>query len=282
MKVLKYRSALAGVCVAALSVFLFTACEKESDATGIDEPVSKFEKFKRLTFSSGSTSTSTSSTSSGTFSGGGGSISFSGNGDGDNQFADAEASGPDFTDPQSTDIEFAVNEGLPNLTGGGSISIDGEDYDVLFGFCANSDITSQWSLRDTNNVQVFVGIVGDKDKLSLDNIGNALSDPNNSPIEFFIYAFSYNGGSNIGGFELFENSDAGDIGTAAFVMAVSFGKDENGDPMTYSWFGTSGNVNFSGNQVLMSGVELSMLEQGKLSNEKVDVEANIECVQAEE
>lgn len=64
MKTMKYRSVFGTLCVAALSVFLFTACEKESDSVnGSPTKADRLSKFKSLVFSGSGTGGATSSTS---------------------------------------------------------------------------------------------------------------------------------------------------------------------------------------------------------------------------
>ena len=282
MKTLKYRSAFAGLMVAALSVFLFTACEKDSDG---GEPASKpsvVDKFQRLTFNSGSTSTSTSSTSSGTFTGGGGSISYTPPGGGSNStFTPAESDGPAFTDPMAKGNSFDVNGALG--FGGGTITVDGDDIDLIFGLCADSDIFDSWSLADTNNVKAFIGIGGEFDSDDPAEIfgGDDNTGPADLGVEIFFYIFSYNGGSELGSFDLFEGNN-GKPGKTAFILAVTFGEDENGSPTTYNWFATAGSATFAGDNVFLSGVELTMLASGGLGDETVSLSGNLSCFQVPE
>lgn len=275
MKTLKYRSAFAGLMVAALSVFLFTACEKDSDG---DAPASKpsvLEKFQRLTFNSGSTSTSTSSTSSGTFTGGGGSISYTPPSGGNSTFTSAEDQGPAFTDPMTKGNSFDITGGLG--VGGGSITVDGEKIDLLFGLCADEDFTGGFSLPDTNNVKLFLGIGGDFDSDDPSEIfAGQSSNPADAGVEIFFYIFSYNGGSDLGSFDLFEGND-GEVDKAAFILAVTFGKDENGDPTSDTWFGTKGSATFAGSQVFLSGVEMTKLGNMGLGDETASLSGNLTC-----
>ena len=221
---MKYRSAFAGICVAALSVFLFTACEKDSDGDGPAKP-DRISKFERLTFSSGSSSTSTSSTSSGTFTGGGGNISYAPPGSGtEGTFTSADPEGPAFTDPQSTGNSFDIR-GASFGQGGGTITIDGETTDLAYAFCANTDLFDLFDFDgddgDNEDLNIFIGIGGDLDLSQIESGG----DSSENPIDLLVYVFSYGGGSDIGDFGDFEDGE--DLDGVAFILVVTF--DDNGD-----------------------------------------------------
>lgn len=278
MKTLKYRSAFAGIMVAALSVFLFTACEKESDSPAAPQN-SKLEKFKRLTFSGGN-STSTTSTSSGTFTGGGGSVSFSGAGDGMNnsQFAPAPSGNSvSFTDPGATGNSFNISSlGL----GGGTVTFNGTSYNVALGICVSDGsfvpVGSDSTQRGQEpNIRGFIGIAGDID---VDAFVRGEDEAEDLGAELTIFVFSYNGGTSIADIDELD----GDNPRGAFVFVGKTVSGPNGDKDVELYFATRGSVSFSDGSVVMSGVRmegLDLSEGNTLST--ATMSALIECVEIE-
>jgi len=285
MKTMKYRSIFAAFTAVALSVFLFTSCEKESD--GEAEKSNRIEKFKRLQFSTGSASSSTNS-GSGTFIGNGSNISYVPPGNASSaQFAPAPSGNANgFTNPNSTGTNFVVDRSFGE--GGGTVTIDGERYDMDFAFCAEADFlgffddeedsTSSGS-GDGPDVNIFVGIAGE---FSFDSDSSSSDGPE---LDLVLYAFSYNGGQNISGFDTFE----GDLSSrfkGAFIIAVAYEENEFGDSEAVFYFATQGSLAFSGSEVLMSGVRMTKVDMGSngdangLSGDMVNLAANLTCVQA--
>gem|GEM_PF-1388253 len=292
MKTMKYRSISALAVATMLSVFLFTSCEKESDGDfgNYDEaPANRLEKFKRLKFSGSSAEGSTTdSQGSGTFIGNGNNVSYTGaESTGNSQFVpenpeDAERG---FTDPMSSGPEFAVFN--PFSAGGGSLTIDGEDFDLDFGFCAESDVLQIFGGSDSSNqggedspanLQLFIGVSGDFDpsKVGENDLG----------VDLIFYAFSYNGATKIGDFTDFEGED--DPENLAFVIAVKFGKNEMGEPSGDFFFATEGSINFAGSEVIINGAKMAKVEFGEqgmdnsLGSKLVDLSASLECVSADD
>lgn len=286
MKTLKYRSAFAGLMVATLSVFLFTACEKESDGEPIP-PKSRLEKFLRLTFSSGSTSTSTSSTSSGTFTGGGGSLTYTPPTGGSNaSFTSTESDGPAYTDPKSRGNTFSVNSSFGE--GGGSFSIDGKEYKLALAFCSDAIFGPVgFSVGDTaSESKLFVGIATNDGELDFSGLGDAgnADQSGNFPIDALVYVWSFGGSSDIGSFDSFENDDRL---RGSFVFVVDYPEtydpDQMGDPWKF-YFATSGSASFDGDNVLLAGVELQEIDlnnDGK-KGKTVDLLADFSCIAAPE
>lgn len=284
MKTMKYRSIFAAFTAVALSVFLFTSCEKESD--GEAERGNRLEKFKRLQFSTGSASSSTNS-GSGTFIGNGSNISYvPPGGAGSAQFAPAPSGNANgFTNPNSTGTNFVVDRSFGE--GGGSVTIDGERYDMDFAFCAEADFlgffdngsdSSSSGNGDGPELNLFVGIAGE---FSFDGADSSSSD--GPGLDLVLYAFSYNGGQQISSFDTFEG-DLGKRFKGAFIIAVAFGENEQGETEEAFYFATGGSLAFSGSEVLMSGVTMTKVEIGSESNgltgETANLAANLTCVQA--
>lgn len=286
MKTMKYRSVFGTLCAAALSVFLFTACEKESDGISGSTNKDRLEKFKRLQFTGSGAETSTSSTGgSGTFSGtGSSSISYTpptgGNGPGNGAtWAPTTPNEAEFTDPMSTGPVFAVS--TPFSSGGGAVTFGNKSYDLNFGFCASSDIFGSFSPDSANSesdLEVFIGVSGDFD------ISMAGEDePDDLGIGLILYVFSYGGSSQIGSFENFEEGSAEN---SAFVMVVEFEPGEDEDAVIH--FAKSGTVDFSGSTVTLSNVQMAkvietMIEPGQyldeLSSNTKKLDALLECFQ---
>lgn len=280
MKTMKYRSIFAAFTAVALSVFLFTSCEKESGDAEIYKP-NRLEKFKRLKFTSGSASTSTNS-GTGTFIGNGSSsISYVPPGDGGSaQFAPVSAGNNNgFTNPNSAGPNFVVERSFGQ--GGGSVTIDGDRYDMDFAFCAEADFfgffgdegDSTSNDGDGPDLNMFIGIAGN---FSFDSLSNS-----DLGLDLILYVFSYNGGATVGTFDDFED-DLSDNFKGAFIIGVAFEEDENGDKQEAFYFGTQGSVAFAGEEVLMSGVKLAKVELGSnsnsLTNEEVNMSADLTCV----
>jgi len=269
MKTLKYRSAFVGIMAATLSVFLFTACEKESDSEPAQER-SRIEKFSRLSFT-----TESSSGSGGSYTGNNGSVTYTQPGASNSSFSGAEGSQPSFTDPRSRGNSFAVSS--PFSFGGGSVNIDGTDFPLSIAICANEDLFDIFEFEEGEENEgpefdLFIGVAGDFE------FG---PDQEELPLDLLVYAISYNGGSQLGSYESFENDD--EIGEAAFVIVVEYSGNE-GEPNF--WFGTDGAVSFSGPDVLLAGVELSKVDlesaMGGLTRETVSMTGDLSCVEAPE
>lgn len=272
MKNLKYRSIFGALATAALSVFLFTACEKESDGYGTPQKPDRLSKFKSLTFSGGSASTTTNS-GSGTFIGNNNSVNFtSPDNSGGNEFvpASAAASENEFTDPMSTESSFVISNGF--TFGGGTVSLGGKSYTIDLGFCASSDVfgfSPGQGGSSNEELDVFIGVSGNFD------IGQLESDSGEFPVDLILYVFSYNGGSNIGSFTDFE---VGEAGNGAFVIAVEFDKVHQDGKL---YFSTSGSVDFAGSSVTLSSIQmaeiLESIEGDELGNKTVPLQAFLEC-----
>lgn len=248
MKTLKYRSVLGALATAVLSVFLFTACEKESDGYSTPQKPDRLSKFKSLTYT-GSNSTTTSNTGSGTFLGNNSNITFTppgGAGSSEAQFAPAGESDNSFTDPMSTESSFVISNGI--TFGSGTVSLDGVSYDIDLGFCASSDIfgiTPGEGGSETEGLDVFIGVSGDFNLEELD-------DTTEMPFNLLLFVLSYNGGSNIGSFDDFE---MGEANNGAFVVAAKFDGDfEDGVKL---YFSTSGTVDFAGSNVTLSSISMA-------------------------
>lgn len=274
MKTMKYRSILATITAVALSVFLFTSCEKESDNPGSSNG-DRLEKFKRLQFSTASTSSTTNS-GSGTFVGNGNNVSFVSTDGPKANFTPASSGNSNgFTDPKSTGTSFIVDQSFG--FGGGSVTIDGKEIDLDFAFCAEADFLGVFNSNDTteneNELNLFVGISGD---FSLDSSSS-------DGIDLILYVFSYNGGSEIGNFLDFES---GEFDEGAFVIAVAYEEDEQGNREQILYFGTEGSVIFDGSNVLLSTVEMMKVEEGNdghsLGSETATLDAALECITYEE
>ncbi|MEQ8625035.1 MAG: hypothetical protein RJQ00_11120 [Vicingaceae bacterium] len=278
MKTMKYRSVFSVLCTAALSVFLFTSCEKESDNVGGSGDGDRLEKFKRLEFTGsggGATGSSTSSSGSGTFiGGGGGNISYippSGAGN-SSQFAPTVQGGGEFTDPMSTSSTFAVS--TPFSIGGGSFTLGSQTYQMDFGFCASSDLFDAIDSPgdDEDEVEIFIGVSGD-----FDIDGGTDDELDDLGIDLLLYVISYNGGSSIGDFTSFEGE--GNLSNSAFVLAITnFDGDEDGDV----YFANAGNVNFGGSTVSLSGLNMIKVEEGLqgeniLGSTRVRASGALEC-----
>jgi hypothetical protein len=270
MKTLKYRSVLGVLTTAALSVFLFTACEKESDNTPTKPD--RLSKFKSLVYSGGSAST-TANSGSGTFLGNNSNITFippGGAGSSEVEFAPAAGNDNGFTDPMSTESSFVISNGF--TLGGGTVTLGNRTYDIDLGFCASSDIFGYAPGQGGNeneSLDAFIGISGDFD------IGNVDDTTNEMPFNMILYVFSFNGGSSIGDFINFEN---GDVESGAFVLAAEF-DDQYEDVKLY--FSTSGSVDFAGSNVTLSGISMvevfDSMQGNELGNETVSLQAFLEC-----
>ena len=267
MKTMKYRSILATITAVALSVFLFTSCEKESDNPGSSNG-DRLEKFKRLQFSTASTSSTTNS-GSGTFVGNGNNVSFVSTDGPKANFTPASSGNSNgFTNPRSTGSSFIVDQSFG--FGGGTVNLDGKDIELDFAFCADADIFgSAGAFEDsTKELNVFIGISGDFVNAS----------EGTDALDLILYVFSYNGGSEIGNFLDFTE---GDFDEGAFVIAASNEEDEQGKKKLVLYFATEGSVIFDNGSVLLSSVELLKIEEGQdgnsLSSETATLDAELEC-----
>ncbi len=270
MKTLKYRSIFTGLTAVAMSVFLFTACEKDTDSPSDSASQGdRLEKFSRLTFSGTSSSTNSGS---GTFIGGSSNVSFVSPGGGSLNFVEASASsssfahvssGSVFTDPRSTGPAFGISGTLG--LGGGTFTANGETYELDFGYCASQPIGGNTSLPDTTgNVKIFVGIEG------------AWQDSNAEQDLTFIYIISYDDATEIASFE--EYNGDGFVG-GAFIVVVRF-EDDGGQVEQSTYFGTEGSISFSGSNVDVTGAKLQKVVNNDLDPmEEVDFSADIECVE---
>lgn len=272
MKNLKYRSIFGALATAALSVFLFTACEKESDGYGTPQKPDRLSKFKALTYT-GSNSTTTSNTGSGTFLGNNSNISFvppGGATGSETQFAPASGNDNGFTDPMSTESSFVISNGFS--FGGGTVSLGGKSYTIDLGFCASSDVfgfSPGQGGSSNEELDVFIGVSGNFD------IGQLEDDSEEFPVDLILYVFSYNGGKSIGSFTDFEGGEAGN---GAFVIAVEFDKVHQDGKL---YFSTSGSVDFAGSSVTLSSIQmaeiLESIEGDELGNKSVPLQAFLEC-----
>lgn len=272
MKTMKYRSIFAGLTVVAMSVFLFTACEKDTDNDIASAPEGdKLEKFSRLTFSG---TTSSTNSGSGTFIGNSGSLSFTSADGGGLSFAEAGSSanafaniesGNMFTDPMSFGPSFGISGSLG--VGGGSVTFGNESRDLAFGYCASQPIGGNTTLPDSvADVNIFVGIVGD------------WQDPDEDELAF-LYVISFDGSSTIGDFDSYYSYDPLTSSLDAYVILVTFNDDQSS---TTTYFGTEGNISFSDNNVDISNATLVEIVDGDLSQNTVDFSADIECVEYNE
>lgn len=253
MKTLKYRSVFGIMTTVALSVFLFTACEKESDEYGTPQKTDRLSKFKRLTFS-GSTATTTSNSGSGTFIGNNNNISFSSSMNSTGSFASSSSSSTQFAEPGSGDKMFTdPRANVPAFqvnalfgTGGGDFTVDGENYDLEFGLCATTNFLG-FGLSpgfDTSsaeeNLKVFIGIDGDFDESFDANDTTATF-----PINHIVYLFSYGQATQVGSFFDF---DGGSLSGKTFGFIVAFNEGSEGNIF---WL-TEGDVSLSEDGVSIS------------------------------
>lgn len=272
MKTMKYRSVVSALGLAILSVFLFTSCEKESE--GIPKKVDRISKFKSLTFTGESASTTTTA-STGSFTGNNNNITFVPPENNESpSFASSLEEGQAFTDPRSVGDNFSIASYFSFGMGGGTVTFDRKSYDLAMGFCLSSDLfgfTDDFGNNGgsaVDNLDLFVGIAGD---FNLD--GGSFE----SSSGLFLYVFSYNGGSDIGSFDAFNNT--GNVDNKAFVIAVRF---DGGANAAGVYFGTSGTANFSGSNVVLNNVKMAGIEENStgdywLSSRKVDLSAFLEC-----
>ncbi len=277
MKTMKYRSIFATLTAVALSVFLFTSCEKESDdGIGTSNIGDRFEKYKRLQFSTGSATSSTNN-GSGTFIGNGGSVSYVPPGGGAAQFAPSAGNDRGFTDITSTGTEFAVEK--PFGFGGGSITIDGESESLAFAICAEFNfLEGQNADTSDRDVNIFVGIGGDFEP---GDIGD------NFTPDFTLFAYSYNGGSELGSFIDYSHVATDDEFEGSFLIFTMNGEDDNGDPKADIYFAVSGSVIFSGSEVFLNDVQLGALTQfnsstGEYEGETVPLTGQMTCANYED
>jgi hypothetical protein len=277
MKTLKYRSAIATITVAALSVFLFTACEKESDSPNAGN-ADRLSKFKRLTFSTGS-ATATTNSGSGTFIGGG-SLTFTPPSDGGNTFSAAKAddvtfsSGSDdrmFTDPRSTGPAFGISTSFG--TGGGDFTVDGSNFDLEFGLCAESNFLGfgltpgEDTSGNTETLKVFIGIDGEFDETIANDTSGSV------PIDHIVYILSYGESTTIAPYFAF---DEGNLSGHAFGFLIQFDEGSEG---TIYWL-TDGDINISGEGVSISNGALGIFDSndGIVGQENIPFSADFECI----
>ncbi|MEX2379352.1 MAG: hypothetical protein WD530_01305 [Vicingaceae bacterium] len=270
MKTLKYRSVLGALATAALSVFLFTACEKESDGYNTPQKPDRLSKFKSLTYTVNSSTVNNSA--SGTFIGNKSNITFTAPGASGNsevQFTQASGNDNGFTDPMSTESSFVISNGF--TLGGGTVSIDGKSYEIDLGFCASSDffgLNEGEFGEETEGLELFIGISGNFDFDEFEG------DTAEMPFDMLLFAFSINGGNNIGSFHDFES---GDINSGAFVTAFVFNENE-----AKYYFSTAGSVDFAGTNVSLSNVQMTELlettmENFELGENSVPLQGFLEC-----
>lgn len=278
MKTLKYRSVLSTLMVATLSVFLFTSCEKESDGPSNTNQADRLEKFKRLRF------TAQNAGNSGSYVGSNGNVTYVKTTGGGSTFTQTTGTTSNFTDPSSTGTSFSVSTSFG--AGGGSVTLDGEQYDMDFGFCAsadfldaipdNSDDSSSTDSDDSDvNLDLFIGISGDFDLGSSDE-----ADAEDLGLDLILYTFSYNGATEIGDFDDFGEDELDDL---AFVIAVTY-DDSGSDVDAKFYFATEGSVNFAGTEVILNNVKMAVvdLDESELEDMLVDMRANLECVSFED
>lgn len=274
MKTMKYRSIVSALGLALLSVFLFTtSCEKESDS--VPGKKSKFTKFKALHFTGEVSSTSTtSSAGSGTFTGNGSSdITFTPGGISENsEFSSPSSEGPSFTDPKSNDDSFVINSIFNFLSGGGSVRLGSDNYNIAFGFCLSSDIFGMTDAPSDEKLDAFIGVAGDFDPYDFEG------DLDN-PLGLILYVFSYNGGTRIGSFESFSNEN---VDKNAYILAARFKNNSKGEGSVDDidlFFATSGNVHFNGANVSASNVKMKKLNENEdgLEGQTVNLSASLEC-----
>lgn len=258
MKNLKYRSVMSAVTIGMLSVFLFTGCEKDAAVAPENNRGDIIEKFKRLKFQTVTTTSEENSSSTSTKN----STDFVGpTGGNDAEFAPSTGSNDMFTDPNSNADYFGVNGNFG--FGGGSFNFNGENFEMLLGFCGSDLFGDLDSLGEMDEVDIFVGIAGDvtMEELMADT-GSFLENG------YIIYAISYNNSTDLINF--YDYEDIGDEGFAA-VMLMDLSADSEDEGM---YFSTSGNIVFSGSQVSLSGVSMVNAE-GDASG---SLDANLECV----
>lgn len=269
MKTLKYRSLFSKVAVVVFSAMLFSACEKDNEGNSPKQlNKERIEKFKRLIY----TATTTGNTSNGgyvTFSGNGSSVNFSRAGGGSNTYTGPTRGNSNFTDPSSTAYNFRINQSLTE--GGGTVKLGRTTYDLDFGFCAEADFFGNFDDSDSTEdssleLDLFVGIAGDFDAASIDGGDSELG------LDLILYTFSYNGSTKIGDFDDFNEEELNNL---AFVLAIEFKDDSE-----KVYFATEGSVNFSGSEVLLTSVKMKEIEDDELSEDLVNLTANLECVQS--
>ena len=134
-----------------------------------------------------------------------------------------------FTDPKSTGTSFIVDQSFG--FGGGTATIDGKDIDLDFAFCAEADFLSVFSNDTTENENEWLYLLVYQETFSLDS---SISDG----IDLILYVFSYNGGSEIGTLDF----ESGEFDEGAFVIAVAYEEDEQGNREQILYFGTEGSV----------------------------------------
>jgi hypothetical protein len=123
-----------------------------------------------------------------------------------------------------------------------------------FGFCASSTLFGSYGPSGENDdLEVFIGVSGDFDLGGTSGDG----DPEDLGLDLILYAFSFNGGTNIGDFTIFEGE--GDPSNSAFVLAVTNFDGENGGDI---YFSKSGNVDFGGSIVSLSGLTMVKVDEG--------------------
>lgn len=247
---------MSAIVLSMLSVFLFTGCEKDTAVAPQQNDNNIIDKFKRLKFQTVTTTTE----DNGNFSDnskkdteftrpGGGS---------DATFAPSTGANDMFTDPSSDADYFAVNNYFG--MGGGSFTFNGQKHDVAFGFCG-TDLFGELDMNgELDQVDIFIGVAGDW------AFENGSEEPENG---YIIYAFSYNGSTNINNFN--EIDEAETIDNMAFVMIIEFNEDLQNAKFHFS---TSGSMTFSNSQVLLSGVNLVDMD----GNNSGTVDANLECI----
>lgn len=257
MKNLKYSSVIPAFAAVILSVFLFTACEKDTAVNPQSNKGDIIEKFKRLKFQ---TVTKTKGNSSG---------SYASPGDGNANFVTPNSSGPSFssvdagsnnqfTDPMSSANTFAVNGNFG--FGGGSFTLNGEKIDIAVGFCG-TDIFGELGLseEELDEVDIFIGVAGDFD----------IESNSEGEIEYLVYAISYNGGTELSNLdEIDENNMDG----LAFVMIMEFNENN-----FKAYLSTGGSIAFSDTYMTLSNVSL-VDEEGMDAG---SMDAAFECVNYE-
>ncbi|MAY83926.1 MAG: hypothetical protein CMP59_07315 [Flavobacteriales bacterium] len=254
---------------ATLSVFLFTACEKESDSPTPNSPskASKFDKFKSLAFSDANGSGPSSSGVSGS------NINFTQAGASNNDFVSPSAGGAAFTNPQSTGSSFIVPNSFQ--AGGGTIQFGNKSLNVAFGLCASTDIFGESGVEEGADFDAFIGIAGEN--LSFDGlVGGDLED---AGVELILYVFSFNGGTAIGDLEDFDSDNP----RAAFVMAFELDGGDLGQEFGEGlYFGTSGSVSFGGSNVAVTNVNMvELTEDDELGDSSKKLSAALTCVSFE-
>lgn len=250
---------MSAIVLSMLSVFLFTGCEKDTAVAPNSNRQDVIDKFKRLKFQTVTTTEDSSEEQEETKDNSSDFVQPDAGPDA--QFATNTGSNNMFTDPNSSTDYFAVNGQFGY--GGGSFTLNGESHDILFGFCGADIFDDLDTLGKSDEVEIFVGLAGDLDLTDLE------SDTASFENGYFIYALSYNGGTELVNFndpEDFENRD-----DFAVVMIIEF-NDEFNEGKIY--FSTGGNITFSGSQVLLAGVSLVDSE----GNANGSLDAILECV----